>query len=146
MAAQGDTNRKRTWSASNQSDAGSSGSGKRTGSGGRHSGGNGGGGGTGGGGRTTPRSSSWREHKDSRRFNEGGYGRQVIRPPPPTGAVMSTAGSTGGATNWMIEFFICLFSLLGNKPNILCFFELFFMGCPLLFIKNNPHLIAGQNI
>jgi hypothetical protein len=75
-AAQGDTNRKRTWSASNQSDAGSSVSGKRTGSIGRHSGGNGGGGGTGSGGRPTPRSSSWREHKDSRRFNEGGYGRQ----------------------------------------------------------------------
>jgi uncharacterized membrane protein YgcG len=75
-AAQGDSTRKRTWSTSNQSDAMPSGSSKRTGSGSRHSGWNGGGGGTGGGGRPTPRSSSWHERKDSRRFNKGGYGRQ----------------------------------------------------------------------
>jgi hypothetical protein len=66
-SAQVDSSRKRTWSASNQSDAGSSGSSKRAGSGSRWNG---------GGGRPTPRSSSWHERKDSRRFSEGGYGRQ----------------------------------------------------------------------
>ncbi len=112
--AQSNTSRKRTWSASNWSDAGSCGDRNRTGSAGRHGGGHGAAPAgastrTAGNSATAPMAAKVTSTHNTGRMTgtatmpNQAASKAATRPPPPTGAAMPTPGIADGGinANWM---------------------------------------------